>query len=277
MASDTNEQRGEEATFDFDFVVEAEAAGHSVGIRKRDGSVFTWGRTNRLGQLGRGRESGTREKASQPAPAAFEKRGEAQISAVVACAGGMPDSGHTAVVDNRGRLWMVGCDRWQQLGLGSPEGGAGGYTWVGGNTSRSTFVRNDFVTDLLQSLDPSGASVRDVAIGGDHTVVLSSNRRDVVVFGKGGEGQLGLKEKRFLSAPVKSPILSSSTPRVAAVCAHEHCSLALDQTGDVVRQAGKCRPTTDFVRALAACQRRASQRGLIDRHRNAADKNGSVT
>ena len=46
--------------------------------------------------------------------------------------------------------------------------------------------------------------IRDVALGGDHTVVLSGNQHDVYTFGKGGEGQLGVMGKPFVSAPVKS-------------------------------------------------------------------------
>lgn len=42
--------------------------------------------------------------------------------------GGTKDSGHTALVDEDGGLWMAGCDRWQQLGLGSSFTGAAGYT-----------------------------------------------------------------------------------------------------------------------------------------------------
>lgn len=70
-------------------------------------------------------------------------------------AGGMPDSGHSAVVDSLGQLlWLAGCDRWQQLGLDSPGAGAGGYIWKSGKIPRPTFVGNDFVPSFLRNLDP---------------------------------------------------------------------------------------------------------------------------
>mmetsp|Transcript_28650 Transcript_28650/g.41652 ORF Transcript_28650/g.41652 Transcript_28650/m.41652 type:complete len:99 (-) Transcript_28650:140-436(-) len=81
-------------------------------------------------------------------------------------------------------------------------------------------------------------TIRDVALGWDHTVVLSSNQRDVYVFGKGGDGQLGLSGKPFVSGPAKSVELSSkntsskhnndsssNSDNTAAVCAIRRCSM----------------------------------------------------
>jgi len=242
-----------------DFVSKAEAvngSGNCVGITA-DGITFTWGRTNRLGQLGRP------GKARKPAPAVFG--GGHSVCAAAGFAGGMSDSGHAAIVDVQNRLWMTGCDRWQQLGLGSSNGGAAGYTWTAGKIFQTEFVENKFVPELLQKLDPS-SRIRDVAIGGDHTVVLSSNQRDVVTFGKGAEGQLGLGEKRFVSAPAKASLLSSSVneSKIAAVCATEFCSLTLDEEGDVLKTAGRCRPTQqNFCKSLQACRERAEISGLL--------------
>lgn len=73
-----------------------------------------------------------------------------------------------------------------------------------------------------------------MGLGSDHTVVFSSNPKDVIVFGKGGEGQLGLKQKCFLSAPTKSSALSSNRFEIGAVCAIEHCSLSLNRDGQVL-------------------------------------------
>jgi len=230
---------------DFSFVSRATDAGHSIG-KTPDGSVYTWGTHNQLGALGR--------KGKPKVPTLLP-----HLSARLVAAGGHADAGHTVIVDTNHQLWVTGCDRWQQLGLGSAKGGAAGYTW--GAVFRNGLVRNDFVTTYLQELDPS-ATIRDVAVGGDHTVVLSSNQRDVVTFGKGAEGQLGLNEKRFVSAPMRSPILSKGT--VSAVCAIQDCSLTLSEQGNVLNQTGKCRRTLEsFKSALQVCKDQARQKGLL--------------
>merc|ERR1712071_160163 len=105
------------------------------------------------------------------------------------------DSGHSAILDSMGILWMSGCDRWQQLGLGSANGGAAGYTWKGGKLWQDRFVRSESITEELskQKQNPNNNdnvhTIRDVALGGDHTLVLSSNQTGVYAFGKCGDGQ----------------------------------------------------------------------------------------
>jgi hypothetical protein len=201
-----------------------------------------------------------------------------------AYAGGFADSGHSAILDSNGRLWMCGCDRWQQLGLGSSNGGSSGYTWGGGKLWQDRFRRDVHVAELLRRLDPSSnlpASssssstvgggdlsrrwIRDVALGGDHTVILSSNRRDVVAFGKGSEGQLGLSSRPFVSSPARSKGLSSTVPNISAVCAYRDCSMTLNDDGEVMSRAGKCSPgLRGMKRALDLCRKRARETGLLE-------------
>jgi len=163
------------------------------------------------------------------------------------------------------------------LGLGSPNGGSTGYTWKGGRLWQTQFQRADYVIELLQQLDPNLGKqqnnmsennprrwIRDVALGGDHTVILSSNKKDVVVFGKAGEGQLGLTSKPWVSSPSKSKILSSSSPDIAAVCAFRFCSMTLDDNGQMKSSVGKC---SKLRKALELCQKRAVESGLIDSNR----------
>jgi alpha-tubulin suppressor-like RCC1 family protein len=226
----------------------------SVGITAT-GHVYTWGRSNEMGQLGRNTES--RKDCKTPSQVKLD-----DVKAVRGFAGGMNESGHTAVLDSSGNLWVAGCDRWQQLGLGSAEGGASGYTWENGRIWRECFTRNDFLKALMKKRD---GSIRDVALGGDHTIVLSSNKRDVYAFGKGGEGQLGLVGKHFVAASVRSTILSSSKEEIAAVCAIRNCSLTLDDTGKVLEKAGRCRMTEEMMNGLSACINRATRDGLLVR------------
>jgi alpha-tubulin suppressor-like RCC1 family protein len=224
----------------------------SVGITA-SGNVYTWGRLNEMGQLGRKTES--RKDCKTPSQVKLDG-----TKAIRGFAGGINESGHSAVLDSSGHLWVAGCDRWQQLGLGSAEGGASGYTWENGRIWRDFFTRNDFVTNLMKKRN---GSIRDVALGGDHTIVLSSNKMDVYAFGKGGEGQLGLVGKPFVSASVRSTVLSSSKEEIAAVCAIHNCSLTLDDTGKVLKKAGRCRMTGEMINGLRACIDRAAQEGIL--------------
>lgn len=228
----------------------------SVGITA-SGQVWTWGRRNDMGQLGRSTTSSQERKA--PTPVKLDDTAKAFRG----YAGGIGESGHTAVLDTDGHLWVAGCDRWQQLGLGSAAGGSSGYTWENGRIWRDFFTRNDFIKELMDAKNP-GKSIRDVSLGGDHTIVLSSNQKDVYTFGKGGEGQLGLVGKPFVSAPIRSTVLSSpSTITIAAVCGMRDCSLTLDSSGNVLNKAGRCRMVGDLKVALNACIERSERDGLL--------------
>ena len=262
---------------------------HFIGIAP-DGQAQSWGKNN-FGQLGRQSSTTVTKKSksstsSKHQPLLVEcedhlNRNSNQESSnatsstaantnsvvfVKAYVGGASDSGHSALLDADGHLWLAGCDRWQQLGLGSSAGGSAGYTWNQGRIWRNQFVKNDF---LINGNDVGG--IRDVALGGDHTVILSKNQRDVFVFGKGGDGQLGVDGNPFVSAPTRSKVLSVSqtaastatatdSTKIAAVCAIQHCSLTLDEHGSVMNQAGKCR---NIQKSLEFCVRRAHRDGLL--------------
>ena len=113
------------------------------------------------------------------------------------------------------------------------------------------------------SKDNSRRWIRDVALGGDHTVILSSNKKDVITCGKGGEGQLGLTSKPWVSSPSKSKALSSSKPDIAAVCGFRHCSMTLNDDGEVKNSVGKC-SFSKMRWALELCRKRAAESGLIN-------------
>ena len=250
----------------FSFV--ARGTRHSMGV-SLDGIAYSWGRSNELGQLGRNTETASKKKpgrveyqqanssSSSTTSPPFQKVAKAFVSQ-----GSDVDSGHSAILDESGtRLYMAGCDRWQQLGLGSSNGGSSGYTWKDGKLWQTEFVPSDFVISLLQEEDPT-ASIRDVALGGDHTMVLSSDQKSVFVFGKGGDGQLGVgKYKPYVSAPVKSALLSKDG--TAAICAYDMCSFSLNSSGNVHAQAGKGCSASHVQEALQKCQRRAQEKGLV--------------
>lgn len=250
-------------------------AGHTIKITK-DGIAFSYCHntkscSNELGELGRTNDP------YKLLPITLVDSHHTNIEVLQAYTGGFPSSGHSALIDSQGYLYLCGCDRWQQLGLGSPNGGSTGYTWKGGRLWQTQFQRADYVIELLQQLDPNLGKqqnnmsennprrwIRDVALGGDHTVILSSNKKDVVVFGKAGEGQLGLTSKPWVSSPSKSKILSSSSPDIAAVCAFRFCSMTLDDDGQMKSSVGKC---SKLRKTLELCQKRAVESGLIDSNR----------
>ena len=276
--------------------------------------------SNNLGQLGR--ETSTNKKeVTRPGPVDAFNEIHLEAAKVFVSNSIQKDSGHSAILDKNGRLWMSGCDRWQQLGLGSANGGSAGYTWKGGNLWQDKFVLSESITteikkteqmnntnkitvnsddgmkgnsSLVQMTTTTGPNIRDVALGGDHTLVLSSNKKDVFAFGKCGDGQCGFIGKPYVSAPKRSKLLSSTTSTVgksgsssdndnnssasyiAAVCAVESCSITLDDDGKVMRKVGKCTPPSKSASAsslltssalsdgIEKCIRNAKRRGLIN-------------
>ena len=234
------------------FVDVAKGTRHSIGITP-DGTAFSWGRSASMGQLGRNNtEAPFRNPGRVPFPS------DIKLMKAFASNNSDSDSGHSAIIDDKGRLWMAGCDRWQQLGLGSPNGGSTGYTWQGGKQWQNRFVVSQFVTELMKKDDCS--EIRDVALGDDHTLVLSSNKESVYAYGKGGDGQLGFVGKPFISAPKRSSILSGKN--IAAVCAIQSCSLTLDDNGAIKSKVGKCRSSL-ISDGISKCIENARRHGLL--------------
>ena len=98
-------------------VSKAQEAGHTLAVAP-DGTPFSRCHNqkiccNELGELGRGGDP------SKLLPIHLESSdgSGSVIKAAHAYAGGFPSSGHSALFDTNGNLWMCGCDRWQQLGV----------------------------------------------------------------------------------------------------------------------------------------------------------------
>lgn len=250
------------------FVFVSDGTNHSLA-RTTEGSVFSWGKNNCVGQLGRATNNLMRPKTPGLVNFLDNNNNKAESNTIVAnrvftSVGSDQDSGHSAILDNNGNLWMSGCDRWQQLGLGSAKGGSNGYTWQKGRLWQEKFVPSLFITELINenrnsSVNSNNVTIQDVALGGDHTLVLTSN--GVYGFGKGGDGQLGLVGKPFVSAPVKSTKLSSKD--VSAVCAIKNCSITLDKNGSILQKAGRCASSSLIIEGIAKCISRAKKEELI--------------
>ena len=248
---------------------------HSIGIDSK-GIAYSWGRSNAVGQLGRDDGCGANKPAPVDLSSAENVEGvkqKAMAKKAYVSQGSGTGSGHSAILDMEGMLWMTGCDRWQQLGLGSSKGGSSGYTWQGGKLWQDKFVPSVHALDLMRDKgekdtpQPKVPMIRDVALGGDHTLVLSSDQQSVYGFGKGGDGQLGLVGKPFVSAPIKSTVLSSKSgdsdggTKIAAICAVKACSFTLDSNGKILKQTGRCRSVIQDE--IGRCISQAKLDGLL--------------
>ena len=197
---------------------------------------------NRFGQCGDGRAEKRCSLGSRRVPG---------LEGIVAvAAGGGRDAGHSVVATRDGRVFAFGCDRWQQLGLGSAEAGAVGYTWEGGRLWRTSPQRVAAVADVV-----------DVAAGDDHSLALS--RAGVVyAWGRGNDGQLG--NKCFVGPPRRCAALSKdATRRPIAVAAAGACSCAWLEgaLGDgAATCVGACGKVGDALRRALAAKLAAAER-----------------
>ena len=140
-----------------------------------------------------------------------DERTGASRRVIAAAAGGGPDAGHTVLVDDRGDLWACGCDRWQQLGLGSSLTGAAGYTWQGGRLWQPAPRLVGPLGTAGRGSDPFVSA----ACGADYTVAVT---RAGVAWGWGRShlGQAsGGRSGPFVAGP--KPIVGSAPPGEAVV------------------------------------------------------------
>ena len=216
-------------------------------VRVRDGLALVWPKNssgNRFGQLGNGianKRLDNLQLEQAPASMLIPSTKVSSVAAsssttipktkpfvVAAAAGGAMDAGHTAVVLSDGSVFTCGCDRWQQLGLGSSAAGSAGYTWENGKIWRPVLQR-------VQSLDPPNPNdpIIDVACGADYTILRSKNGR-VVGFGRSQIGQVTGNGR-------KGPFVTGPVHVAATKAAVTH--IATDPIGDC----------TLLVRNLSAC------------------------
>ena len=221
------------------------SATHCLAVEAATGRVLSWATRrsgNRFGQLGRGKDAALSAAAVDLGSA---DGGAAPV--VGLSAGGCRDAGHSAVVTAAGDVLMFGCDRWQQLGLGSPDAGAAGYTWEKGRIWQTAPQR--------ARLGAGDGTIRQVACGADHTVALARDGATVYTWGRGEHGQLGREGRMFVGAPARSSALSGgggAGPMIAAVLAVGNCTATCRADGTIIRSVGKCRAVHEQLLQAAA-------------------------
>ncbi|KAJ1454826.1 regulator of chromosome condensation 1/beta-lactamase-inhibitor protein II [Pelagophyceae sp. CCMP2097] len=229
--------------------VVSSSAAHALRVGN-DGSLESWALLpsgNRFGQLCSGRA----DRATAPGQAhalvvagggdAAAAGGDAATAGGVAAAaaGGRADAGHSVFATRLGAVFACGCDRWQQLGLGSGLAG-GGYTWKDGRIWQPQPC-------LVAAL--AHAKIVDVAAGADHSVALADNGT-VFTWGRGDKGQLSASAKPFLGPPRKCDALSSGN--TVAVAAEGDCTCAWLLAGAAPGAPGDA-PTDAGARGRAVC------------------------
>jgi len=204
-----------------------------------DGEVFSWSTGpggGRMGVLGRNPSPGSALSVARedlPALVTLPGKGRAQA---IAC-GDL----HSVVVGTMGEVWTFGSNRWMQLGLP---------TWEKGSSHHVEPQR-------VQALDKMGLKASSASCGADHTLIVTQDG-NIVGWGRGKEGQLGIEGNPFTSAP---RILSGTTYLPAAdpvaVCAGLQCSVVgvRDKVGNVsLWSLGRC-PDLSTRRGIARKER----------------------
>mmetsp|Transcript_3197 Transcript_3197/g.4433 ORF Transcript_3197/g.4433 Transcript_3197/m.4433 type:complete len:255 (+) Transcript_3197:99-863(+) len=235
---------------------------HRIEIRD-DGRLYTYANYssgNRFGQLGIGRSDKKVEIGKE-----FQVILPNQV--ISAATGGSKESGHTLCVTKDNKLYAFGCDRWQQLGLGSLETGSVGYTWQAGRLWQTT-------PQHVRALD--GVEIFDVACGDEHSVALSKNG-DVFCFGRGNKGQLEEGRSSFVGAPRRCVALSATDKeKPMAISAAADCSCAwfqrittssLEKTDGAYDDDFKEKESGRFVCIGTGCSRLAIQMEAILREK----------
>jgi hypothetical protein len=234
------------------------------------GNVFSWVHTDlssskpkksasyvknslKFGQLGRA--------ASEQDCTSKGRVQQLPTNAIRVAAGGDNQSGHSAVLTATGAVFTFGCDRWQQLGLGSSSGGTAGYTWLDGKI---------WQREAKPVIALSSIKVVDIACGFEHTACLCESG-EVVTFGRGNRGQLGLttgsdqrsaKNGPWLSCPTVSPHLSvAKGGQGYRIGAEENCTCTFKVGTDGDYSVANCSGKCDKVGLLERMVQRIRDRG----------------
>lgn len=196
-------------------------SGHSAFVR--EGQVYTFGsnKYNQLGVADAGQQAPSIH-GTDPAPVEFELPDGLSAKVVDVSLGGF----HSAAITEGGYLWTWG---WG----GSFWWGAGGL----GHGSRTDALRPVLVRQFLDD----GEMVKQVACGGQHTILLTTEGR-LYATGKGEYGRLGrgsprdeleFEEIEYFSQSNDSVLEPGQPITIVKVGAGENFSAALSRGGEL--------------------------------------------
>uniref|UniRef100_A0A8C9WQQ0 Regulator of chromosome condensation 2 n=1 Tax=Scleropages formosus TaxID=113540 RepID=A0A8C9WQQ0_SCLFO len=201
-------------------VIVAAACGrnHTLALTE-NGTVYSFGE-NKLGQLGHGNQTD-----AVPTPATIQYNGQPLVK--VACG-----AEFSMVVDCKGNLYSFGCPEYGQLGHNSD----------GKFIARAQ--RIEFDCELIprrvaifiektkdgQVMPVPNVVVRDVACGGNHTLVLDSQKR-VFSWGFGGYGRLGHTEQKDEMVPRLVKLFDFPGRGASQIYCGYQCSFAVSEMG----------------------------------------------
>jgi alpha-tubulin suppressor-like RCC1 family protein len=182
---------------------------HTIALAV-SGEVYTWGH-NRVGQLGfENKHEFPRNDEGAfflPKPRLVESISHLDVCQVVA------GWGHSAILTNRGKVFICGRNLRGQLGLGNPE----------------KFPKNErghpFVSKFTEVAFPTDCKVSQVACGGEHTAVIMDNG-DIYAFGSGNKGQIGEMSSMKSTPKLFEPLRNMRRPAVQIACGN-NCTLFL--------------------------------------------------
>lgn len=202
-----------------DQVVVGAACGrnHTLALTE-GGTAYSFGE-NKLGQLGQGTKI-----AAVFSPAPIQYNGQPLVK--VACG-----AEFSMVVDCKGNVYSFGCPEYGQLGHNSDG------KFISGKriefdcelTPRRVAIFIEKTKDG-QITPVTNVVVRDVACGGNHTLVLDSQKR-VFSWGFGGYGRLGHTEPKDEMVPRLIKLFDLPARGASQIYAGYQCSFAVNETG----------------------------------------------
>lgn len=173
--------------------IAAAYAGHSLAVKKADGSVWSWGWNSR-GQLG----DGTNTDRSSPVQVIDQTDPTGHLTNVIAVASGQ---GHSLALKADGTVWAWGFNYNGQLGNGNSYTGTG-------------LFLNLTPVQAVDPTDPTGhlTGVIAIAAGQDHSLALKADGT-VWAWGSNWAGQLGNGGTDYYTThPIPMPVIDPLDP-----------------------------------------------------------------
>ena len=204
---------------------------HSIALTSKN-CVYSWGRNDR-GQLGLGTTN------DQDTPWIVTSLSDVNIKSIKAGAY------HSACLSASGEVYVWGCNRLQQLGIGS-----------------STTVAYSSMPQRVTI--PSTSRVVELELGGYHSVAVSDTRSQIFLWGENSDARLGLGHSSVVASPRLLSSLSNTTDLIKLVSTSRFGTSIHTQSGRYLSWGGEGYPSQmpSTVTALDHLNIPRSSRGI---------------